>query len=118
MRRISVDRVDGIRKSGGSVFGEGGTHYEPKPERVETKPDPVTPDDIKDGFAAVGEKIDGITGAVETLAHVAAKTNERLLAIGEELKAKQDATKPKSWGCTVSRDSMGKIKTIDIKENV
>ena len=52
MRRISVDRVNGIRKSGGAVFGEGGTHYEPKPERVETKPDPVTPDDIKNGFAA------------------------------------------------------------------
>ena len=116
MRRITPEKVDQVRSRGGKVLTEKGRPFIPRPERpVHNQPivEPEQPAKIPVEPAKDDSFMRDITGAIVTILKNQAATTKQLQAAIHEL----SKPKPKKqWGCSVSRDSDGKIKTIDIKE--
>lgn len=123
MRKMSAARIDAIKKNGLNVVDEQGRPYAKRQtptEGIHEKSEAIKKEPyLKKEFDVVGERISSISNAVEALVKVTAETNKRLLEIGTGIAEKandRENKKPKSWGCSVTRDMSGKIKTIDIEE--
>lgn len=117
MRRITPEKVEQVRSRGGKVLTDKGRPFVPRPERIPESAQPVQP--VKDETPVQKSPghddafMRGVTGAIVTILKNQDETTKQLTTVIHELsKPKQK----KQWGCSVERDSDGKIKTIDITE--